>query len=89
MFQLLLKNYNISFNELFEIKEIHSNRVLGKYYFIPDEKDVFKLCKRRKCTYRTSGIELKSDYVIISDLMLSNIMLGFMRNKITIIKENN
>lgn len=80
MFELLLNKYNISFNEVFEIREIKTNRMIGKYYFIKDDKDVFTLCRKR----------LQPDKGIskVSSLTTGNILLGLMKNKITIIKTN-
>ena len=80
MFELLLNNYNISFNDVFEIKEIKTGRIIGKYYFIQDKNDVFKLCRYRKRSYL---------YVsVVSSSMTGNILTALMKNKITMIKTN-
>ena len=81
MFNLLLNNYNISFNEIFEIKEIKTDRKIGKYYFIQDNEEIFKLCKCREYSH-------KERHLLVSSPMTSDILMGLMKNKITIIKLN-
>lgn len=80
MFELLLNKYNISFNEVFEIREIKTNRLIGHYYFIKNDTDVFSLCKKRKCsTHKVT---------IVSSSMTGDLLVGLMKNKITIVKTN-
>lgn len=81
MFNLFINNYNISFNEIFEIREIKTGRKIGKYYFIQDNEDVFKLYKCREYSK-------KDRHLLVSSSMTGDILTGLMKNKITIIKIN-
>ena len=81
MFNLFINNYNIAFNEIFEIREIKTGRKIGKYYFIQDNEDVFNLCKCREYSK-------KDRHLLVSSSMTGDILTGLMKNKITIIKIN-
>ena len=77
MFELLLNKYNISFNEVFEIREVKTNRLTGTFYFIRDNENIFKLRKKRL-----------NAFITVSSRMIGDILTAIMMNRVYIVKTN-
>lgn len=79
MLEQLLSNFSLHYNEKFEAIDKETGKVIGKYYFVEDSKEAFKLYRYRKNPFNDS-------YVPVADPMTSNIILGMLRGKLIIKK---
>lgn len=79
MIEELLRNFDLKFGEKFEAIDKETGKVIGKYYFMEDSKEAFKLYRYRKNPFNYS-------YVSVADPMTSNIILGMLRGKLIIKK---
>ncbi len=79
MIEELLRNFDLKFGEKFEAIDKETGKVIGKYYFMNDSEETFKLYRHRKNPFNYT-------YTSVADAMTGNIILGILRGNLIIKK---